>query len=545
MFSKLVRNIIFISLFGIIFFVMAEIGTAAASSQALPINAPTAVSCADFSILTPGASVEGLGTVHPDLNITGSGNIVAIHGGQSPAAYGSFDGANANLGILEGFSDLAKIHEYEFLFAPDVSVSYFSVRILDFGDLNTVLATEHSVSLQAYDSKGFLITTSDLVFTSDASANPSTGSAGNLGVTGDATAERGEPGNFAFSVYGLGITRLVIKFSTNNSEIASDPNHGFADLCFDVEDSVDFPEATECVDFNAVAPGSSVEGLGVVNQYLNISSPSGNTIALAEDVPPAAYGSSGGLNFGMDPLSGFANADKEHRYTFTFAPDVSVDFFTVRMLDYGDLNLIRATDHNVTLEAYDSNGFLVSSSQLAFTTDAVFNPVSSSAGNLQITGDATASIGNPGNYLFAVGGENIVRLELKYSTNLGEGASDPNHGLAVLCFEPEGDSGQELDPPTAELTMLRPKTSPEVGGKFLVEYACSETAPNLVSATINGYDVVNGQEVNLVIRDHESARVVGGTLVWLFAPEFNMNVTCADDLGNEVSTDVQPEFILP
>ncbi len=683
---KLIRNILFVSIFGVIFFILAEISTVAANSSALSFNGPTAVSCANFSTLPPGASVKGLGTVHPNLNITGFGNIAAIAEGQSPAAYGSSGGSNAGLGVLGGFSDFAKIHEYEFLFAPDISVSYFSVRMLDFGDLNTVLATEHSVSLQAYDSNGLLIATSDLVFTSDASANPSTGSAGDLRITGDAAAERGKPGNFVFSVYGSGITRLVIKFSNNISETASDPNHGFADLCFDVEDSFDFPESTQCVDFNEVAPGSSVEGLGVVNQYLNISSPNGNTVALAEGTPPAAYGSPGGINFGMDPLGGFANAAKEHRYTFSFSPEVSVNFFTVRTLDFGDLNLIRATDHKVTLEAYNSSGFLVSSSQLSFVTDAVFNPESSSAGNLQITGDATASIGNPGNYLFAVSGEDIVRLEMKYSTNLGEGASDPNHGLAVLCFVPEDDTpppptdiplscedighqtiaeepwllhvinrmrpttldfarpagadyaiintgwewtghpnqfqvtemhtvetpfgsttsedygneeltGQvlwfdvlqgyynqaslpvtidyagdgsdpgshyshglvvwcstgdgsgsvppQLDPPTAELTLLSLKTSPEVSGKFRVEYACSQAAPNLVAATLNKYDVVDDQELNLVIRDRESARIVGGALLWLYAPEFSLDVTCADDSGNEVSTSVAPEFVSP
>ncbi len=154
--------------------------------------------------------------------------------------------------------------------------------------------------------------------------------------------------------------------------------------------------------------------------------------------------------------------------------------------------------------------------------------------------------GEPGNYTFEVIGSGISRLEIEYNNDVTPGLrSDPHHAFSLLCFDPEGDTGEELDPPTAELTMLRPKTAPEVGGKFLVEYACSETAPNLVSATINGYDVVSGQEVNLVVRDHESARIIGGMLVWLFAPEFSMNVTCADDLGNEVSTTVEPEFVFP
>jgi hypothetical protein len=542
--SKLVRSTFLIFLFGIIFLASADIGTVAAGAPALNVNAPTAVSCADFSALAPGASVEGLGTVHPDLNISGPGDIAVIAEGQSPAAYGSSAGPNAGLGILEGFSDIEKVHEYEFTFAPDVSVSFFSLRMLDYGDLNKALATEHSVTMLGYDSNGFLVGESGLVFTSDAAPNPTTGSAGNLQITGDATAEIGEPGNFVFSIYGTNITRLVIQFASNSADTASDPNHGYADLCFEVEGTFDFPETTECVDFNAVTPGQSVEGLGVVNQYLNISSVNQTTVSLAENVPPAAYGSPGGLNFGMGALSGFAAEDKVHGYTFTFAPDISVNFFTLRMLDYGDLNKILATQHNVTLEAYDSNNFLVSSSQLNFASDPVFNPTSSSAGNLQITGDATASLGNPGNYVFAVGGEDIVRLELKYSTNLGEGASDPNHGLAILCFSPNLPQA-ELDPPTAALELIRIKQLPTIGGKYLVHYACSENAPNLVSATINGYDVLDGQQVNLVVRETESARIIDNLLIWLFAPEFSFDVTCADANGNQVSTSVVPDFSAP
>lgn len=541
--SKFIRPAIFL-LFFMFLFLVAPISQSVKASSPSDVAAPTAVSCVDFSAFSPGTSVEGLGAVHPDLNIGSSGDASVIYDGQTPSNYGSSDGINGGLGVLQGFADLTKAHQYEFSFGPDQAVSFFSIRMLDYGDLNKAAATEHEVALQAYDINGFLVAESSLVFTSDSSNNPTSGSAGDLQITGDATAELGQPGNFAFSVFGTGITRLVIDYSSDGVTSVTDPNHGLADLCFELEGEFDFPEATECVDFNEVAPGESVEGLGVVNQYLDISSSTGNAVAVAEGVLPGAYGSLSGVNYGMGALSGFVDTDKIHEYSFTFAPDVSVNFFTVRMLDYGDLNKILATDHLVTLEAYDSDGFLITSSQLSFKTDPVFNPTSSTAGNLQFTGDATAALGNPGNFIFAVGGEDIVRLELKYSTDLGEGASDPNHGLAILCFAPNLPE-PELDPPTAVLELLRPKQAPEVGGKYLVEYACSETAPNLVSATINGYDVVSGQEVNLVVRENESARVINDLLIWLFAPEFSLDVTCADDSGNEVSTSVMPEFDTP
>jgi hypothetical protein len=181
---------------------------------------------------------------------------------------------------------------------------------------------------------------------------------------------------------------------------------------------------------------------------------------------------------------------------------------------------------------------------LFYTSDTAKNPHTGSAGDLFLTGDASTQPGNPGNFTFVVEGNEISRLELEFSNNVASSHSDSFFGLAVLCFEPEQDAPQ-LDPPTAELTLIRPKLPPTVGGKFLVEYDCSDTAPNLVSATINGYDVINGQEVSLVVSEDESARIVDDVLIWLFAPEFSFDVTCADDNGNEVSTSVVPEFDVP
>ncbi|MCA9947794.1 MAG: hypothetical protein KC449_30140, partial [Anaerolineales bacterium] len=186
-------------------------------------------------------------------------------------------------------------------------------------------------------------------------------------------------------------------------------------------------------------------------------------------------------------------------------------------------------------------GDVVATDTLSFTSDGVLVPNE----GLWITGDASAAVGQPGNYFFVVEGAGITSLELQFSSDLGEGPSDTRFGFSILCFQPESDDSPELDPPTAVLNLIRPKTSPEIGGKFLVEYACSETAPNLVSATINGYDVIDGQQVNLVIREEESPRIVDDVLVWLFAPEFSFDVTCADDNGNQVSTTVIPELDIP
>ncbi|MCA9919108.1 MAG: hypothetical protein KC445_14200, partial [Anaerolineales bacterium] len=348
-------------------------------------------------------------------------------------------------------------------------------------------------------------------------------------------------------------------------------------------------------------------------------------------------------------------------------------------LDFGDYNPNGATEHNVSLVAYDSNGQVVSTDTLSFTSDGVLVRNE----GLWITGDASASVGQPGNYYFVVEGAGIVRAELQFSSDLGTGPSDPNFGFSVLCFQPEPDTppppptgtpltcediGQQtlavdtwnesvssslapvslsftppagadyalvntgwewtgdvnqaqvtqmhtvetpfgsttsgdygngelagqvfwydvlqgaydqpsmpitisyagngsdsgsnqshgliswcgtpppppqLDPPTADLTLLLVKPAPIIGGKYLVEYACSATAPNLVSATINGYDMINGQQIRLIVSDTPSVRYWYNEVLAIYAPEFSFDVTCADDLGNEVSTQVIPEFIIP
>jgi len=311
-------------------------------------------------------------------------------------------------------------------------------------------------------------------------------------------------------------------------------------------------EEIVCADFSQLAAGESVEGLGTIQPQLNITTSGGNTEVIDEGVAPGAYnspnGESGIPNNGVGDLAGFADRNRLHDYVFTFAPDVTVDYFSAKMLDFGDFNAPNATEHEVSLVAYDADGNEITNDVLFFTSDGKTTPRDGSAGDLWITGDATtAAPGQPGNYTFTVAGNGIARLEMHYAHN-GDGSqdtpSDPYFGMAVLCFQAE-QSQPELDPPTAALTQLRPKRPPFIGGKFLVEYACSETAPNLVSATINGYDVVNGQDVNLVVGENESPRIVDDMLIWLFAPDFHFDVVCADDSGNQVSTTVVPEFDVP
>lgn len=554
--NKIISRLILVALLtGLLLIPFSVSQASPLSRQVVYPQIPSASTCVDFSTLAPGESVEGLGTVNPNLNIsTSSGTAVSIATGLTPSAFGAPNDTlvkNNGVGDFAGFFDSARIHDYVFSFAPDVTIKYFSVTMLDFGDFNSIGATEHNVSLVALDSDNNVVSSDTLSFTSDGKVIPRSGSAGDLYFTGDAiTAEPGQPGRYSFEIFDNNISRLEMKYSSNVNDFeATDPYFALAILCFEVEDFPEPPTGTVCADFAALEPGSPVEGLGTVHPSLNILTSTGNGVSIEEGVPPSAFGAPNASlvqNNGVGDLAGLFDASRVHDYSFEFAPNTYVDYFSLKMLDFGDFNQNGATEHNVTLVGYDENDAIVATHTLSFTSDGKVLPRSGSAGDLYYTGDAiTANPGEPGNFTFGVSAARIDRLSLEFSSNVSEGVpTDPYFALAVLCFDPLNDVS-ELDPPTAELTLLRPKTSPEVGGKFLVEYACSETAPNLVSADINGYDVASGQEVNLVVRENESARIVDGTLIWLFAPEFSLNVTCADDLGNEVSTSVQPEFVLP
>ncbi len=60
--------IVFISIFTLLFSLYPRQETLAAPPK-VSSNAPEMFSCADFNAVGAGSNVEGLGTVHPDLNI--------------------------------------------------------------------------------------------------------------------------------------------------------------------------------------------------------------------------------------------------------------------------------------------------------------------------------------------------------------------------------------------------------------------------------------------------------------------------------------------
>ncbi|MDJ0757038.1 MAG: polymorphic toxin-type HINT domain-containing protein [Ardenticatenaceae bacterium] len=221
-----------------------------------------------------------------------------------PFAYSAPNGDPAiNNGLTSGFMDASREHSYTFTFAPGTGVTNFTLRMLDYGDFNPVLATSHAVSMVAYGSNGSVLDTHAFNHETLAENNPRSGtwddpnpgtSTGDLYYTGDAVAAApGEPGNYTFSVSGINITRVELSFTNDVTGIgSSDPNVGFTDLCFTGRGT----GGEVCPDFSQVEAGSSIEGLGAVHPNLNISTGAGGG-----ETTRFAYDASGQRTLTIEP----------------------------------------------------------------------------------------------------------------------------------------------------------------------------------------------------------------------------------------------------
>ena len=181
-----------------------------------------------------------------------------------------------------------------------------------------------------------------------------------------------------------------------------------------------------------------MEGLGVVAPYLNIDA-KGTAVKVLQATNPFAYGAPNDaaiVNGALVGNGGFSDAITQsalqaHLYNFTFAPGVSITNFSLHMLDYGDWNPTLNTSHYVSMTAYDTNGNVVSKEELSYTTPPDNAPRSSNLyGDLWFNGDAaTAPLGQPGNWIWHVSGNGIVRVVLEFGVGY-----DPNVAFDLLSF---------------------------------------------------------------------------------------------------------------
>ena len=202
-----------------------------AGAQCSPAACAGSHAYISFESLTPGTTVEGLGAVHPDLSINSVawpfgptctlGSAAAIEEGVATpfAAYGTAGSfPNGCLNGIRGFGDeQGCVLDYDFTFAPGVSVSCFSIRMLDFGDLFPFGGTTHTVTLTGYDASSAVVSQDVLTMLGAVDL-----------VTGDACTSQGsDPGNRLFTVTGTGIVRVTLRF-----DAFPDPNCGFDDISF-------------------------------------------------------------------------------------------------------------------------------------------------------------------------------------------------------------------------------------------------------------------------------------------------------------------------
>ena len=215
----------------LLFLALGALLPAQAKAQCVPAACTGKHAFLDFEAFSPGTTVEGLGAVHPDLNIATVawpfspsctvGVAAAIEEGVvTPfAAYGTAGAfPNGCLDGIRGYGDpQGCVLDYDFTFAPGVTVSCFSVRMLDYGDLFPFGGTTHTVTVTGYNPANVLVSQDVLTMLGGVDL-----------VAGDAcTAQASDPGNRLFTVTGSGIVRVTLRF-----DAFPDPNCGYDDISF-------------------------------------------------------------------------------------------------------------------------------------------------------------------------------------------------------------------------------------------------------------------------------------------------------------------------
>ncbi|MGB2783495.1 MAG: hypothetical protein WBC45_06090 [Atribacterota bacterium] len=209
--------------------------------------------CLNLTSFTAGQSVEGMDTVYTGLNIytelitpvtnDGLKEAVVIVEGVTPRAYGSHpsEGSSIINGCLGNGKGIAiqrntfpenDLYNFVFQFSEGMTVSSFSLNMLDFGDYNQFQTTSHSIALVAYDADGIELIRDTLSYNSDSGINPTTSTQfGNLQNSGDACRAIGLggnlPGNYTFNVNHSSINKVALELDDG-----PDSYFGIRNICF-------------------------------------------------------------------------------------------------------------------------------------------------------------------------------------------------------------------------------------------------------------------------------------------------------------------------
>ncbi|HFE66330.1 MAG TPA: hypothetical protein ENJ93_03620 [Chloroflexi bacterium] len=564
---------------------------------------PPSTVCVDFSQIAVGNSVEGLGTLNPSLAITSStGNAVAMAENMDPFAYRSrFGVTNYGMGALGGFADADYVHEYDFSFAPGVTVSQFDIKMLDYGDYNPVGATQHDVALVAYDTAGNEIGRDTLSFQSDGFIDETD----ELWITGDSTAPEGSPGNYTFSVSAASIARLNLEFSSNLGNGATDPFFGLAVLCFEPEQTppppTDTPQTCEDLGYATIAEDSWNEHIirGMNPITLGYARPSAADYAIVN----TGWEWSGNPNqnqvteihsvvtpFGAVTSQDYGNEELAGQVLWFAAPQGAFDQPSLQVtIDYAgdgsDAGSHRShgriawcdnpnidpppppeplTCEDIGLEPVATADW--SQHVIRNMTPVTDNFAQPDDANYVIVNTAWAWSGRPNQHqvtekhsvetplgtavsddygdeeldgeliwydvLQGAFGAGDLPVTIDYAGDGSDAGSHFSKGLVDWCRDPNA--------PAASSTLLQPLG--ENGAQVEVAFTCSDAAPTLVSAAMNGYTVEDGQVLWLVPNDNAFANTVDGGLTAIYGPSFSLVVTCAAADGAQSTTIVVPDL---
>jgi hypothetical protein len=203
----------------------------ASAQSCTPASCASEFHVVDFEAQSPGTSVEGLGAVDPLLDIAsvawpfgptctpGSAKVIAAGNPFPYSAYSTNASiVNGCLGGSHGFADDAEcVLDYDFTFVSGISVTCFSIRMLDYGDYFPLGGATHQVTLTGYDATNAIVDQDVL----------STSGGVQLGAGDACTSQAGEPGDVRLTVAGSGIVRVTLRF-----DAAPDPNIGFDEIAF-------------------------------------------------------------------------------------------------------------------------------------------------------------------------------------------------------------------------------------------------------------------------------------------------------------------------
>ena len=182
------------------------------------------------------------------------------------------------------------------------------------------------------------------------------------------------------------------------------------------------PRAEVCIALSELQmpEGTVVEDL-LLFDLIRVSTSSGNAQLVEFNGSIFGWvGNSTGDNFSGPDAFAIQDQSFEHAYTFTFADDIVVTDFSVRVYDYGDYNPARASQWGLLLSSPDTGD-----------TDGI-NFTTNTNGTLGLVGDSFQAIpGQPGNRRYVISGLNLQEVNLNFSQNGNSSYSPSRHNFTI------------------------------------------------------------------------------------------------------------------